>query len=270
MHPLSCVNCCHNPLQLGPIGPALGYCTRHRVLLPQSHLTTCGQLLRKDLLGASAEKQRDIHRKTFDDQFVAVLSAPKKRAAQHGMTEPPNGQVASDKVIEEVRAFGTIDSKIATMAALRRIDGVRAEIAMLSLSRAYVLNCYARGGRWTAGLHVAYWTLERLTVTPVFEVTELRGPFANRYETIVALSTWTLVTFRLALLSDVASRAHAERDRPMGTVQGLVMRAIEAPPDKPHQLLKRLHQDRLKWRAALSPTRYQNLAQALHVDTMDT
>ena len=61
MGPLSCVNCCHNPLQLGPVGTAFGYCTRHRAILNQPQLTTCGRLLRKDLLAESARRQSAIH-----------------------------------------------------------------------------------------------------------------------------------------------------------------------------------------------------------------
>ena len=66
--------------------------------------------------------------------------------------EQPNGQLPADPIIEEVQGYGQLDSKMASMAALHRIPGSRAEVAMLSLSRGYFGNCRAHGGvRFLAG-----------------------------------------------------------------------------------------------------------------------
>ncbi len=60
----------------------------------------------------------------------------------------------SDPVSDVVAEYGEFDTKIESISQLRRIDGIRAEVAMLSLGRGYVRRCVARGGQWTSGLHM--------------------------------------------------------------------------------------------------------------------
>jgi hypothetical protein len=176
MEPLSCVNCCHNPLQLGSIGTAFGHCTRHGVALVHPHATTCGQLLRKDLLIQSADRERRLHSKVYRTDRVSLVVAPEVDATY--LTERPSEQVPTDAIVEEVQAYGAVDKKIATMAALRRISGPRAEVAMLSLSRAYVANCFRRDRKWKSSVHLLFWTLQRLHEEPVFAPTDLREPLS--------------------------------------------------------------------------------------------
>ncbi len=233
-------------------------------MLSRPHLTTCGQLLRKDLLASSAAEQRTLHAHRFKETRVSVLASPTTDAASRGMTEKPNGHLPGDVVLEEVRSYGDLDSKIATMAALHRVPGPRAEIAMLSLSRSYLSNCYEQGGKWTAGVHLAFWTLRRLTSPPELGATDLRGPFANPLAVVTAIASWTLIAFRLALLSDVAERARRDKDHAMARLQPLVLRAIEAAPTRPDQLLARLRRDRRQWDAALTEERYARLRAELH------
>lgn len=266
MIPLSCVNCCHNPLQLGSVGTAFGFCTRHRLLLLQPHTTTCGQLLRKDLLAESAGREQTIHVKTYSPRRVAPLASPAKDAAEASLVEAANGQLPHDQVVEEVQSFGRLDSKIATMAALHRIPGSRAEIAMLSLSRGYFRNCTQapRRGPWTSGLHLLFWTLDRLDVEPTIDATDLRGPIAHSLERTIALARWAIVALRLALVADVGRRAVAQRD-PVGELAMLPFKAIEATrvPDA-DRLLAWLKRTKAQWRKPLSRERYGELRDRLH------
>jgi hypothetical protein len=266
MEPLSCVNCCHNPLQLGPVGTSFGYCTRHRVLLTQPHRTTCGQLLRKDLLSESAAREQTVHTRQYSPEHIALVVDPGVAAAPHGLVEKPNGQVKRDAVIEEVLNYGGLDSKIATMAALHRVPGCRAEVAMLSLSRGYFKTCVSRGGPWTSAVHLAYWTLDRLDVEPELAATDLRGPIGFSVARTIALAQWAIVAFRLAFLADVGRQAQRERD-PAGRLATLApTAAAAAPPTNPGLLLHWLGQKRGQWRAAISPRRYAKLRESLHRD----
>lgn len=264
MIPLSCVNCCHNPLQLGSVGTAFGFCTRHQAVLNQPQLTTCGQLLRKDLLAESAARQRTIHRKSYSEERISMVMDPSLPASKRGLIEKPNGQLPADAVIEEVQNFGHLDSKIASMAALHRVPGVRAEVAMLSLSRGYFGNCIARGGQWTAGVHLLYWTLGRLDSNPVPEATDLRGPIAFSVGHTIAVARWTLIAFRLAFVGDVGSAAAQAKDK-AGRLSRLPGQAAKATPGiDPDRLLGWLGQRRPIWSSALSAHRYAKLRQTLH------
>jgi hypothetical protein len=267
--PLSCVNCCHNPLQLGQLGTAFGYCTRHRAVLNHPQLTTCGQLLRKDLLAESATRQQAIHRQSYVDEFVVMVSKPGTHAAAPELVEKANGQLPADPVIEEAQNYGGVDSKIASMAALHRIPGARAEVARLSLSRAYFRNCRNRGGAWTAGVHLLHWTLARLDDDPSIDATDLRGPIAFSLGHTIAVARWTVIAFRLAFVSDVARAAKAESDRAgaLATLAGKAMNA--APGTDPDRLLTWLREKRPTWSAALTPHRYAALREKLRRDDAD-
>ena len=63
---------------------------------------------------------------------------------------------------------------------LRAQGTFRAELAMLSLGRAYVNRCGARGGRWISGLHLLWWTRPDsvpplVTTSPVGTAPEASG-----------------------------------------------------------------------------------------------
>lgn len=264
MVPLSCLNCCHNPLQLGPVGTSFGYCTRHELLLTHPQLTTCGQLLRKDLLAASAERERALHAATYAEDHVALVTAPGVRAEARRFVEAPNGQLLADDVVEEVQQYGTQGSKIATMAALHRIRGARAEVAMLSLSRAYFANCVRGGGAWTAGVHLLFWTLKRLEENPALAATDLRGPIGHSLGQTIAVARWLVVTQRLALVSDVARQAAKDND-PVAKLGDLAIGAVKAGQGAdPDELLGWLAGKRPAVRRALSPARYAELRKSLH------
>lgn len=262
MEPLSCVNCCHNPLQLGSIGTAFGYCTRHRVALVRPHLTTCGQLLRKDLLIESATREHKAHSAVYRSGRISLVASPSTAATK--LIERPNGHTPTDAVIEEVQGYGTVDKKIGTMAALHRIPGPRAEVAMLSLSRAYVANCFRRDQKWTSGIHLLFWTLQRLDEDPVFAPTDLREPLASSLSQTNAIAKWTLIVFRLGLVADVATYASRSRDA-VGRLKAFAINASAiAPPTAPERLLAWLSAKKNSWRSPLSPARYTKLRELLH------
>ena len=264
MGPLACINCCHNPLQLGPVGTTFGYCARHRVVLNRPQSTTCGQLLRKDLLAESAQRERAIHATTYPEDRVVLVAEPKQVASRKGYVEKANGQLPADPIVEEVQGYGHLDSKIATMAALHRIPGARAEVALLSLSRAYFGNCMAHGGRWTAGVHLLFWTLSRLDEPPVINATDLRGPIAYSLGHTISLARWTIVALRLAFVSDVGRAARAEHDR-AGKLARLPEQAVRAAPGiDPDRLIRWLGKKKSGWSSALSAHRYARLREELH------
>jgi hypothetical protein len=262
MEPLSCVNCCHNPLQLGLIGTAFGHCTRHRVVLIRPHLTTCGQLLRKDLLIESAERERVLHSGVYRENRVSLVMNPDAPATK--LVERSNGQMPTDAVFEEVQAYGTVDQKIGTMAALHRIAGPRAEVAMLSLSRAYVANCFRRDRKWKSGVHLLHWTLQKLDEEPIFSPTDLRGPLAFSLAQTNAIAKWTLIMFRLGLVADVAAYASKSQD-PVGRLRRFAISASAiAPPTDPEKLLMWLSAKKSSWSRPLSQARYARLREELH------
>jgi hypothetical protein len=264
MEPLSCVNCCHNPFQLGSIGTAFGHCTRHRVTLLRPHATTCGQLLRKDLLIQSADRERRLHSLIYATDRVSLVVDPQADATQ--LTERSNGHTPTDAVTEEVEAYGTVDRKIATMAALHRITGPRAEVVMLSLSRAYIANCFRRDRKWKSGVHLLFWTLQRLGEEPIFAPTDLREPLGLSLAQTNAIAKWTLIVFRLGLIADVAAYAGKAKD-PVARLEKLAINAAAvAPPTNPTKLLAWIDRKKTSWWAPLSPARYAKLRDELHVE----
>src|SRR4051812_1313620 len=106
MEPLSCINCCHNPLQLGPVGTAFGFCTRHRQTLLSPHLTTCGQLWRKDLQFMAAKREQSLHVRHFSPSRISVLADASRNAEDEELSEHDEESLAGDPVLEEVRDYG--------------------------------------------------------------------------------------------------------------------------------------------------------------------
>lgn len=264
MVPLSCVNCCHNPLQLGPVGTAFGYCTRYRLVLLHPNLTTCGQLLRKDLLSASAARERARHEHQYRTDRPVLVADPKRDAKDLAYVEKPNGQLPPDAVVEEVDNYGRLDSKVGTMAALHQVPGARAEVAMLSLSRAYFGNCIQHGGKWTAGVHLLFWTLRRLPDEPRLEATDLRGPIAYSLGQTIEIAKWMVLALRIALIGDVGVVARRERD-PAGALADLPEAAAKAAPSADStRLLEWLQKRRRQWSRALPAARYSSLRDSLH------
>lgn len=263
MEPLSCANCCHNPLQLGALGTSFGFCTKHRSLLPASNLTTCGQLLRKDLLAQRAREQGRIHRQSYRPGKIVVVGEPRRAAKDAGLVEVANGQVPHDDVIDDVIDYGRLETKVASLAVLWARPGTRAEVAMLSLGRGYFENCRSRGGKWTAGLHLAERVLRRLEKLPGIEATDLRGPVSAPLAKLVAGAQWSVVAQRLALLHDIGTAAGPQD--PVFAWVDLVGQAVaNSAAGSGTSLLAVVHRHRRAFASALPRARYEELATELH------
>jgi hypothetical protein len=83
---LSCVNCCHNPLQSDLLGTQYGYCTQHRRLLLVPEQLTCGRHLRKDLGLETAARERALHELRSTPAAVVSLSMKKQTPVNGGHT----------------------------------------------------------------------------------------------------------------------------------------------------------------------------------------
>lgn len=263
MIPLSCANCCHNPLQDGSVGSPIGYCTRFKLTLDSPTRTTCGQLQRKDLQREHAESARAEHARHFSTASPVDLHTHGKSTLTSGT---PHSLQISDPVIHEVMALGLM-SRIGTLAVLNRIPGARAEVARSSLGRAYLANCLRRNGAWTSGLHLAWWTLEGLTREPQLELADLRDegsllPLARRIE----MARWYVIAGRLLMLLDVANAARAQPGaNGVPRMASLVMTAFAVVPGgSGSQLLKHLKSAEVAFRRALPEHHYIKLARALH------
>jgi len=267
MEPLSCVNCCHNPLRASIVGLDFGFCTRHRVVLRAQTESTCGQLLRKDLLMESARRLRETHAKRYPTTRVVDLYEPRNSSQNANLIEKPNGQLPSDPVVEETVAYARYarGSKIASLAAMRRIPGIRGEIAMATLGRSYVHNCWEHDRRWTAGVHVLWWTLERLGAEPSEpQSVELHGLEGLPLSRAVSIAKWTAVALRLYLVSDIGALAAASKDD-VGRLADLADRALGAvEPGDGTALARWLADDRPRYSRALSLKRYETIAAKLH------
>ena len=202
MIPLSCANCWYNALQHDSLGLPVGYCVFHQEVLNSSEETTCGHHRRKDLALDSVEREHDLHRRAFGDEIVMLRTRLS-----------PNGEVSSegrdlellkrDEVAEAVTDYGELGAKIEALAQLRRIPGVRAELAMLSLARAYVRDCVSDRRSWTRGIHLLWWTKSRLADEPEIRVTDLWQADVQPLSRKVALAQWSLVMLRLTFVSEM-------------------------------------------------------------------
>ncbi len=264
MLPLSCVNCLHNPLQLGPLGTAFGFCTVHRVVLRAPEATTCGRQLRKDLLAKRAAEAQRAHERQFPKDRVVLVTDPRVSASEEKLIEKPNGGLPADPVVEEVLDYGELDSKASSLAALRRVPGARAEVARLSLSRAYFSNCYRRDRRWTAGIHLLWWTLREVEDEPVVAASDLREePATLSMEEFVDLAKWYVIALRLSLVADIGEAAG--RRESVWRLAGLAEQAAGATKaGSGASLLQWIRRRRPGMRAAFPRYRYEELRVALH------
>jgi len=203
----SCSNCCFNGLQYGAIGLSVGYCTEHNVVLRRSDETTCGRQFRKDLPAPSAEGCQIAHARQFDrDRIVSIRTAADVRAERE-FVDPDESLLFTDDVGKAMAEYGLEPTKITSLASLRRLPGVRPEIAWVSQGRVYVRRCITRRGAWTSGLHMLWWLKERLDSDPVVTVADVRlqtrAPMPRQDE----LMKWSIVMLRLTLIGDIGAQA---------------------------------------------------------------
>jgi hypothetical protein len=217
MTPLSCSNCCYNALQYGSVGLNVGYCTEHRIILRQADFTTCGRQWRKDLLFKDAEDEHALHRANFDGkQVVDLQNRPLTNGTSH-FVDSHVAQLDSDSTGSIVAEYGQLGTKIESLAQLRRAAGGRAELARLSLSRVYVRRCVNnpdpnQQGQWTSGLHLWWWTKERLREKPALDIADFRMQLDMDLKRQQELAQWSIVMLRLTFLADLGEHVVAHKN----------------------------------------------------------
>ncbi len=266
MQLISCSNCVFNPLQYGSLGLTLGYCSEFKCVLRQADSTTCGRLFRKDLPLASAEAANVNHRIYFDSERIQNT---RTRLAMDGLpefVEPDDSILQADAVGEVVTEYGALGTKIESIAQLRRIEGARAELGMLSLGRSYVRRCVSRDGAWTSGLHILWWTRMRLADEPSVSVSDFRLQNNATLDKQRELAIWSLVMLRLTYISDIG--VHAGRhDKAIGELASFVDDAAEESSTSLRKLMRWVRRAGIqRFDKALSKERYVELAQTLHLD----
>jgi hypothetical protein len=224
----ACQNCWFNGLQYGDIGPARGYCVRHRKILNLPDRTTCGLHLRKDLTLRRAEETAKVHEKYYAGDLVSRI-ADNKAYDSDVSSEPDDlSQLKEDAVADAVTDYGELGSTIESLAQLKVMPGARAELAMLSLGRGYVNNCVVRnGGTWTSGLHLYWWSRRRLTDIPDIRINDLRSTGATSLKRQSELSAWSLIMLRVTFIEDMTIYAEQQGDS-FGTVSSLTEQAALA------------------------------------------
>jgi hypothetical protein len=264
---LSCSNCWYNPLQSGSLGLSVGYCVEHRVVLRRADETTCSRQVRKDLLLDSALAGNVAHRQHYTaDAGPQLLAAGNGRVNGH-YAEPDATLLRGEQVGAAVADYGEYGTKIESLAQLRALPGARAELALTSLARGYTRRCCDRGGRWTSGVHLLWWTRLRLEQAPkpAIDVRDLRYQLPIRLDRQVELAVWWLMMLRLVLVSDIGAHARDE-GHPVADLADLAERAAadtEIPSvSKLSQWIRRVGLPAID--EALPEPRYRELASELH------
>lgn len=269
MHPqvlASCANCWHNALQHGSVGLSMGFCTEQRVVLLRPEETTCAKHLRKDLLLDSAQAFSERHQQVYSCPHQVQKLADQEPVEASDYIEASAAFIRHDKVAEAVADYGEYGTKIESLAQLRALGTFRAELAMLTLGRAYSRRCIQRGGHWTSGLHLLWWTKRRLQESqpPEPEPSDFRYQTAGSLDRQVELASWSLMMSRLVFLSDLGAYALAEDD-PVGRLRGIAEQAAaetEIPGKK--RLLRWIKKVGLPIiEGAISEGRYREMASAL-------
>jgi hypothetical protein len=225
----SCQNCWFNGLQYGALGLAVGYCSKHRMILNAAEATTCGLHVRKDLPLQRAMQVSSAHAARYSDAVIVNIYGGKETERETSSDSKDLDSLRSDPVGDIVADYGTLDSTIESLAQLKTLSGARAEVAMTSLARGYVNNCVSRDGSWTSGLHLYWWTKKRLAEIPEISVKDIRTTGGIQLSRQVDLTAWSVVMLRLTFIDDVVQHAAAENE-PVGQVKGLLQQAAASVP----------------------------------------
>jgi hypothetical protein len=262
--PLSCSNCLYNGLQFGSLGLSVGFCVQHQVILRRSDETTCGRHLRKDVGSETRERASRNHKKYYPDNAVVFVRTAEPVASDPAIVDSDTTLLESDRTGNAVSAYGTLGPKIATLAQLNEIPGVRAELAMLSLGRTYVRTCIQRNGAWTSGIHLLWWTRKRLSEKPQVELSDIYRQGAATLQRQAELAAWSVVFLRLNFVSDVAESA--PRSEPIRGLAGIAEEAAEATETPDLETLVRWldTEGRVRFDAAFPSKRYAELRTQLH------
>lgn len=209
----SCTNCWWNGLQGDSIGPSLGYCAEHRKVLRRSDETTCALQLRKDLMLDSALAATVRHQAFYKRRDGVQLLQTREPVENGAYLSHDASSLRDDRVGVACAEYGEYGSTIESLAQLRSLGTYRAEMAMLSLGRAYTYRCYTRFGSWTSGIHLVWWTRQKLESdpNPTPGSVDWRYQAATSLDRQIELATWWLLMLRLVFISDVAAHAR-QRD----------------------------------------------------------
>ncbi len=130
-------------------------------------------------------------------------------------------------------------------------------------------NCVRRGGEWTSGVHLVWWTRKRLRERPEVKVSDLRHPISTSLARQEDLTAWSVVMLRLHLLADVA--VAAPKLDPLSSLVSVAEEAAEATdtPDLNALLewISRNLDPRLK--TSLPDSWYEGWRAALHSESED-
>lgn len=267
MLPLSCANCCFNGLQHDTLGTSFGYCVEHRKVLRFAEELTCGRQFRKDLALVSAEREHERHKSRYSPERVAFLNERAVSPEAAGFVEQDASPLRMDPVGDAVADYGMLGAKIESLARLRQLQGVRAEIAMLSMGRSYVRRCVERKGSWTSGIHLLWWTRRRLDQEPEVKPNDIRMELAIPLARQVELAQWAVLMLRLIFISDIGH--HAKAASPRAAVGGLAHLADQAAAEtaevSPQALMTWLKRKGLRrFDEALPERSYERMARELH------
>jgi hypothetical protein len=171
--------------------------------------------MRKDLLLPTARAEQERHKKEFGPRMDLKIIGSKIVAEPDIFFAIPDGSMNGDRVASLVKEYGAYGTKIESLAQLRVTPGARAETAMLNLARGYTGRCVVRGGSWTSGLHLLWWTRQRMESDPVPQISidDLRYQLPVPIERQKELVQWSLLMLRLVFIADVATHACSSKDR---------------------------------------------------------
>lgn len=184
---------------------------------------------------ASAIHQNTQHAEEFTHDGGVQRLSDRAPVTNDEFVERSASYLVADTVGSVVSEYGELGTKIASLAALRWIPGYRSELALISLSRAYTRRCMDRGGRWTSGVHLLWWTRAKLIQEPIPELspTDFRLQSGASLARQTELAQWRLIMLRLTFVSDIGSHAAVEQTEsgvhhPVSHLSDLAERAAEA------------------------------------------
>jgi hypothetical protein len=177
-------------------------------MLRRSDETTCGLHLRKDLLRGAALQAQSYHQKMFSPSPLKIFKISNAQEARPNFDITPITPT-KDNIYSNLYNYGYGESKIHSLMSLDDLKTARAELAMITLARAYVYRCEIQGGPWTSGLHLFWRIKNKLEQEPDLQLEDLRTPLPITYKRQIEIAKWSLVDLRLCFISELATQAKA-------------------------------------------------------------